>query len=124
MNIRYYFTIYLTFIDENSSSVIKQGVNVPDVVDNKITPTKVQFAKYADVFIRYDPPKSSNCQFDAIADQLLTMSVSNSGLTGNVVRERVKRHMEEFDSHFIHFHSDNTVAWHDYLNTMKITTTF
>ena len=87
---------------------------------------EMQFANYAGIIIKYDPPKNGNCQFDAIADQLSTklVSESNSGITGDTVRERVVKYMDEFEAEFISFHSDNKITWRDYLNTMKITTTF
>ena len=70
-----------------------------------------QLASYSRVVISYDPPKTGNCQFEAIADQLSTKTASEKMatlmITRNFVREKVIEYMERFPTKFINFQAEN-----------------
>lgn len=85
-----------------------------------------QFAKYNGFCLNLNPEKDGNCQFAAIAAQLRfksnKKSLSVPTITGSVVWEEVVNYLDKFPHKFTQFNAD--ISWDDYVNKMKLTTTF
>jgi len=87
--------------------------NLPDSKPNE------QFSTYPGISIKYDPAKSGkfgSCQFEAVGDQLNT--------PGTIVRQRAVDYLRDNADTFAGFHTNDSISWTAYLNSMKDTSTF